>query len=206
MKFEYGKAYEVYPVEDFTFPDGSRLKVHNIFDQTPDFMKEADLLFVDPPWNQGNLRSFYTKNEDVLEDTYEDFYARIFEVIAEIRPAIAYVEIGKEYLADFIQEMRKLYRYVTFYNSTYYHSGKNLCYIVRGANKARPRPTLDGMDEEDIIKWVCQNETYTCIADPCMGQGLVALYASLAGKRFAGTEMNPKRLAVARKRVENGKK
>ena len=66
MKFEYGKAYEKYPVEDFAFPDGSRLKVHNIFDQTPEFMKSADLLFVDPPWNVGNLRCFYTKNGQPL--------------------------------------------------------------------------------------------------------------------------------------------
>lgn len=205
MKFDYGKAYEDYPVDDYTFPDGSRLKVHNVFDQTPDFMKESDLLFVDPPWNKGNLRSFYTKNEDILEDSYEDFYHRIFEVIREIDPKTAYIEIGKEYLADFIIEMRKLFKYVTFYNSSYYHSGKNYCYVIRGSRKFRA-PKLDGMDEEDIIRWICENEDYQVIADPCMGQGLVAFYSSKAGKRFVGTEMNPKRLAVARKRVEEGKK
>ncbi len=205
MKFDYGNAYLEYPVEDFSFPDGSRLKVHNIFNQTPDFMKEADLLFVDPPWNQGNLRSFYTKNEDVLEDTFEDFYKRLFQVIKEIKPRTAYVEVGKEYLADFIMEMRKIFRYVTFYNSSYYHNQKNHCYVIRGSFKAK-KPHLDGLDEEDIIEWICQNETYDTIADPCMGQGLVAFYASQAGKKFVGTEMNPKRLAVARKRVEEGKR
>ncbi len=205
MKFDYGNAYLEYPVDDFTFTDGSRLKVHNIFDPTPEFMKQADLLFVDPPWNEGNLRSFYTKNEDVLEDTYSAFYHRLFEVIEEIQPMTAYVEIGKEYLADFIMEMRKHFKYVTFYNSSYYHTSKNHCYIVRGSFKAK-KPRLDGLDEENIIEWICENEAYTAIADPCMGQGLVALYASRAGKKFFGTEMNPKRLAVARKRVEHGRK
>lgn len=205
MKFEYGNAYLDYPVDDFTFKDGSRLKVHNIFNETPDFMKEADLLFIDPPWNQGNLRSFYTKNESVLEDTFDDFYKRVFEVIKEINPKTAYIEIGKEYLADFIQAAKKIYKYVTFYNSTYYHNNKNICYVIRGSKKAK-KPKLDGLDEEDIIKWICTNEDYKVIADPCMGQGLVALYASQAGKKFVGTEMNSKRLAVARKRVENGKK
>lgn len=205
MKYEYGKAYEQYPVEDHVFADGSRLKVHNIFNPLPDFMKQADLLFVDPPWNQGNLRTFYTKNEDVLEETFEDFYKRLFQVISEINPKTAYIEIGKEYLADFIIELRKLYKYVTFYNSTYYHSAKNPCYVIRCSNKAK-KPKLDGMDEENIIKWICENENYDCIADPCMGQGLVAFYANKAGKRFVGTEMNPKRLAVARKRVEEGKR
>lgn len=205
MKFEYGKAYEKYPVEDFAFPDGSRLKVHNIFDQTPEFMKSADLLFVDPPWNVGNLRCFYTKNGQPLEATFEDFYRRVFEVIKEIKPKTAYIEIGKEYLAEFITETKRLYKYVTFYNSTYYHSSKNLCYVIRGSNRAK-KPKLDGLDEENVIDWICQNEDYEIIADPCMGQGLVAYYASKAGKRFVGTEMNPKRLAVARKRVEEKKK
>ena len=205
MKFDYGNAYLEYPVEDFSFPDGSRLKVHNIFNQTPDFMKEADLLFVDPPWNQGNLRSFYTKNEAVLEESYEEFYTRLFEVIGEINPKTAYVEVGKEHLADFIMEMRKNFRYVTFYNSSYYHSPKNRCYVIRGSSKAK-KPHLDGLDEEEIIGWICRNEEYQIIADPCMGQGLVAFYASQAGKKFVGTEMNPKRLAVARKRVEEGKR
>lgn len=205
MKYEYGEAYKDYPVDDFTFTDGSRLKVHNIFDQTPDFMKESDLLFVDPPWNQGNLRLFYTKNGEILEETYEDFYTRLFEVIKEIKPKIAYIEVGKEHLADFIIEMRKLFKYVTFYNSTYYRSAKNLCYVIRGSQKSK-KPKLDGMDEEEIIEWVCTNEDYQQICDPCMGQGLVAYYASKAGKRFAGTEMNPKRLAVARKRAEEGKR
>lgn len=205
MKFDYGNAYLEYPVDDFTFTDGSRLKVHNIFDPTPEFMKQADLLFVDPPWNEGNLRSFYTKNEDILEDTYSTFYHRLFEVIEEIQPMTAYVEIGKEYLADFIMEMRKHFKYVTFYNSSYYHTSKNHCYIVRGSFKAK-KPRLDGLDEENIIEWICENEAYTAIADPCMGQGLVAFYASQAGKKFVGTEMNPKRLAVARKRVEEGKR
>ena len=129
-------------------------------------------------------------------ETYEDFYVRLFECIKDISPAVCYVEIGKEHLADFIMEMRKIYRKVTFYNSSYYHKRDNRCYIVRGWRYGKP-PRLDDMDEENIIEWVCQHETYQCIGDLCMGRGLVAVNAYKSGKQFVGTELNHKRLSVA---------
>jgi hypothetical protein len=209
-KWTYGGAIDRHPIlegETAVFEDGSKVKVHNIFDPLPNFMKEADLLFVDPPWNLGNLNTFYTK-ADVRErvESFESFYHRLFECIAEIKPKICYVEIGKQYLADFILEMRKIYKYVTFYNSTYYHRKDSLCYVVRGSNKAK-KPKLDGMDEEDIIEWICANENYKCIGDLCMGRGLVGINAYKNGKRFVGTELNKKRLAVLIERIvkEGGK-
>lgn len=207
-KWDYGGAYLRHPLgeEPYIFEDGSIIQVHNIFDPLPDFMKQADLIFTDPPWNLGNLNTFYTKAERTdYQDSFEKFYKRLFECIKEINPKICYVEVGKEYLADFIMEMRKLYKYVTFYNSTYYHSKDKLCYVIRGSNKAK-KPKLDGMDEEDIIKWVCANEDYDVIGDLCMGRGLVGLNAFRNGKRFVGTELNHKRLAVLVEAIESEKK
>lgn len=203
MKWDYGDAYKRHPIETgiAVFQDGSKLKCHDIFNPLPKFMLQADLIFVDAPWNKGNLRSFYTKAEtDPPETDYAKFYKRLFECIKEINPKTAYCEIGKEYLADFIIEMRKLYKNVTFYNSTYYHNKNNLCYVVRGFQK-RKKLLLDGMDEEDIIQWICENEEYRCIADLCMGRGLVAVNAAKNGKMFVGTEMNHKRLSVALERL-----
>ncbi|MFA7076509.1 MAG: hypothetical protein WC152_07595 [Candidatus Izemoplasmatales bacterium] len=197
-KWNYGDAYKRYPLsnEPYVFPDGSIIKVHNIFDPLPEFMKKADLIFVDPPWNLSNINTFYTKaNRRDYLDNFEMFYKRLFDCIKEINPRTCYVEIGKQYLADFIIEMRKLYKYVTFYNSTYYRDNNRLCYVIRGSNNAK-KPSLDGMDEEDIIKWVCKNEDYSCIGDLCMGQGLVGVNAYKNGKRFVGTELNHKRLSV----------
>ena len=202
--WDYGKAYETNPIREgqiAVYPDGSTLAVNNIFDEVPFFMKQADCIFVDPPWNRGNLNSFYTKADRTdYQDAYEPFMQRVFHYIDVIKPQVAYTEIGKEFLADFIMEMRKRFKYVTFYNSSYYHNQKNKCYIVRGSNKAR-KPDLDYMDEEDIIKWVCENEQYTCICDFCMGQGLVARYAAGAGRKFVGGELNPKRLSVTLSKV-----
>lgn len=199
-KWEYGEAYKRHPVspdETICFADGSKVKVHDIFYRLPEFMAQADLVFVDPPWNLGNLNTFYTKAElDERHDSFKAFYERLFYCIGNfIYPRTCYVEVGKQHLADFIMEMRRIYKHVTFYNSTYYHNKKNLCYVVRGSHKRKTLP-LDYMDEEDIISWICANEDYDCIGDPCMGLGLVGRYAYENNRRFVGTELNHKRLSV----------
>lgn len=196
--WDYGGAWREYPIEGrrVDFSDGSIVQQHNIFDPLPAFMRQADLLFIDPPWNVGNLKSFYTKaGRADYEEDFQRFYIRLFACIAKIKPQTCFVEIGKEYLAEFILEMKKQYRYVTFYNSTYYHQSGNLCYIIQGGEKRRRLP-VEGWDEETIIAHICKNEEYRCIGDLCMGRGLVGTYAHAAGRRFVGTELNHKRLAV----------
>lgn len=205
-KWNYGDAYKRHPInprEIVTFEDGSQVKVHDIFDPLPDFMRQANSVFVDPPWNLGNLNTFYTKAErDDYQRSFDTFYKRLFACIGEIAPKTCYVEVGKEYLAEFILETKRLYKAVTFYNSTYYHSREKLCYVIRGSAKRQKLP-LDYMDEEDIIAWICENEDYDCIGDLCMGRGLVGLYTHKNGKRFVGTELNHKRLSVLLETLSN---
>lgn len=203
-EWNYGDAYLRHPIgpnQVAVWPDGSMVKVHNIFDPLPPFMLEADLIFVDPPWNLGNLNTFYTKaGRQDHQASFETFYKRLFACIAEISPKVCYVEVGKEYLAEFIQEMKRIYPVVTFFNSTYYHKKDHLCYVARGAAKRKKLP-LDGMDEEDIIAWVCANEDYSCVGDLCIGRGLAGVHAHQNGKRFVGTELNHKRLSVLLERL-----
>ncbi len=196
-RWEYGGAYKRHPVKGVVqFEDGSAVKTHDIFEPLPSFMKQADLLFIDPPWNKGNLNSFITKAERTdHKESFEQFYERLFSCISEIAPHTCYVEIGKQYLGEFLVEMKKLYKHVTFYNSTYYRKKENMCYVIRAGEKKVKLP-LDNLDEEEIIKWVCLNEDYECIGDLCMGLGLVGVNAFKNGKRFVGTELNEKRLAV----------
>lgn len=198
-EWNYGDAYLRHPIglgQIAVLNNGSKVKVHNIFDPLPEFMQEADLVFVDPPWNRGNLNTFYTKaGRTDYQSSFKKFYLRLFECIGGIAPGVCYVEIGKEYLAEFIFEMKKQYKQVTFYNSSYYHCRDKLCYVIRGSAKRKKLP-LDGMDEEDIIAWICKHENYECIGDLCIGRGLIGIHAHKNGKRFVGTELNHKRLAV----------
>lgn len=195
--WNYGDAYLRHPCDQsiIAFSNGSMVKVCDLTREMPDFMRQADLLFVDPPWTQGNLSGFYAKAGLLCEVDYPAFLESLFERIAQISPHTCYLEIGKDNLPEAMIKMRALYPQVTFYNSHYYHRAQNLCYVVRGGKK-RLRAKLDGLDEEDIIRWVCENETYQCIGDLCMGRGLVGINAFKNSKPFVGTELNPRRLSV----------
>lgn len=203
-EWNYGGACDRHPIREgqtAVFDNGSMVKVHNIFDPLPNIMINADLLFIDPPWNLGNLNSFYTKADRAdHQKCFENFYNRLFACIREIQPKICYVEVGKEYLAEFIIKLKEQYNHVTFYNSTYYKKKDNFCYVIRACNKNKKLP-LNNLDEEDIIKWVCENEDFNFIGDLCMGRGLVGRYAYENKKKFVGTELNHKRLSVLLEKI-----
>jgi hypothetical protein len=198
--WEYGGAYKAYDMSgEIALPNGSRVAVCDWTLGMPDFMREADTLFIDPPWNAGNVRSFYTKAD--IEAGPFDFLAfteTLWRRIDEINPKTLLIEMGKEHLWRYLEKAGSRFKYVTFYNSTYYNKRDNKCYVVHATNdgSARRHKELEDMDEEQIIKWVCANHRYDCIGDLCMGRGLVGRHAYMHGHRFVGTELNRKRLAV----------
>jgi hypothetical protein len=208
--WEYGGTYKDF---DMTGPieleGGSIVQVCDWMKSMPEFMKRADTLFIDPPWNMGNVRTFYTK-ADLERPEGFDFLgltAKLFERIDEISPHFLFIEMGKEFLDVYLSECKKRFKYVTFYNSTYYGKSENKCYVIHACNvhKRRRYKELEDMDERDIINWICRNHEYDCIGDLCMGMGLVGQNAFDAGKSFVGTELNPKRLAKLVDYVENGR-
>lgn len=206
-KWNYGglnEKYDMQPDQVWKSDDGQMtLAVHDLRSREglPSFMLSADCVFIDPPWNLGNVNSFVTKADGAGGYVFDfnDFLDKIFSAIAEIKPSVLYFEIGKEYLADVIFRLRKQFKRITFFNSMYYHKSTNFCYVVRATNRKRGediKPQLDGMDEEEIIGWICANERFETIGDFCMGRGLVGKYALANGRRCVGTELNPKRLSV----------
>ena len=199
--WEYGGAYHQLNMEGvIDLPLGSKVEVCDWIVRMPDFMKEADTLFIDGPWNIGNVNTFYTKADlpHLKGFDFEGFSRVLFGRIDEIKPKFLFLEIGKEYLHWYLTECKKRYKYVTFYNSTYYHKRTNKCYVIHATDdfKHRRYPELEDLDESDIISWLTENHSYECIGDLCMGKGQVGLKANANGKRFVGTELNKKRLAI----------
>jgi len=195
-KWTYGNAWEQFPIEPgevWGIPaNGSRVAVHNIFNPLPRFMHEADLLFIDPPWNQGNLTSFYTKagRDDYQE--WRDFTAVLFQRINEVNPSICYIEIGNQFVDEWHGRLAGMFECVQRWPVVYYR--KHPTNIIRGGF-APIGHDFTGMDEAKAIDLIGQIESYAVMGDLCMGQGLVGLSAWAAGRPFVGTELNKRRLA-----------
>lgn len=197
MRWLYGDSWERYPIEPgevWGLPDGSRVAVHNLFDPMPEWLR-ADLLFVDPPWNLGNLNSFYTKagRSDYCQD-FSDFASVLFRRIAEIGPLTAYIEIGNQAVNEWAERLAQQYPYVQRWPVVYYR--KYPTNLLRGSLTGPASYDYTGVDEARCIQLLAEMEDYQTIADPCMGRGLVGLAAYHAGRRFVGTELNKRRLAV----------
>lgn len=196
-KWEYGGAYKNHNMEGvIKMPNDSKLQVCDLIDQMPEFMKEADTLFIDPPCSQGNLTSFYTKNDSHTRD-YTEFYHKLFQRIDEINPKHLFLEIFQSNYKLFIDYCEERYNNMHIYDSYYYNKKSNKCWIFHCSNEPiQWNEEIQNIDEEKVIKWICFNHKYDCIGDLCMGTGLVAKYAYLASRKFVGTELNKKRLAI----------
>lgn len=193
--FEYGGKYKLHNMDGIIKVKDGTLKVHDIFDPLPEFMKEADCIFVDPPCSQANLSCFYTKSGMMNEHFYDEFEDRLFECIDEIKPKRLFVEVFKSNYNSILTKVRERYEYVTMYQSHYYNNKSNECWIIYGSDK-HEHYLFNGMDESLIIQNICFEVPFKCIGDLCMGQGLVGKRAHDYGKKFVGTELNYKRLAV----------
>lgn len=203
-KWKYGNAWESFPIEQgetWGLPlNNSRVSVHNIFDPLPYFMYFADLLFIDPPWNKGNLTGFYTKagRNDYIQE-FSEFENILFQRITEINPVACYLEVGFQAVDKWAMKLKKLYQHVQRWDVTYYH--KHPCHILRGSHIEKIDFDYTGMDEEKVIYKAAEIESYNVIGDMCMGLGLVGLAAFKAGKPFVGTELNNRRLANLLKKI-----
>lgn len=162
----------------------------------------CDILFIDPPWNLGNLNSFYTKagRTDHVND-FEKFYRRLFLCITEIRPKTVYIEIGKQNVDVFAGILTGMYPLIERWTVTYYK--KYPCFILRGSVQQYKGRDLTGIDEADCIKEIAAHDDYAVIGDLCMGRGLVGYHAFKSGRCFRGIELNKRRLAVLLDNIAN---
>lgn len=200
MKFFYGDSWEKYPIEEGEIwaekASGSKVSVCDITKGLPDYMFDADMIYCDPPWSLGNANSFITKAGKTEHiHAFSDFYACLFSYILNVKAKSCYVEIGKQYRTVFEREMRQIYPSVLMWEITYYK--KNPCFLIRGGRHACHGVDFDGRDDAETPHIAISMEGPESVSDPCTGQGLTAIAAYKLGKRFLGTELNKRRLAVA---------
>ncbi|GIZ08395.1 hypothetical protein [Flavobacterium sp. UMI-01] len=202
-KFEYRGFYQKYDMSEVIKIGTGIIKVHDIFDDLPGFMFEADCLFIDPPCNEGNLKSFYTKADLEKRKSIIAFNERLFELIDKIQPKHLFIESFASNKKNILEKLSTRY-FVKEFTSYYYGSEKNKCYIFYATVVANDFE-LPYVDEEKAIEYICQNLDFNCIGDLCMGKGLVGFYANKYGKKFVGTELNKKRLACLIEHINQNK-
>ena len=195
MKYQYGNSWEKYPIKHGeTWIDkntGSMVEVCDIIDEAPAYLLDAEVIYCDPPWNLGNLNSFYTKAEcNGYKDHFFDFCQPFFKLINRISAPVCYLEIGKQNLSIFHDRLQIIYPIIQLWPITYYK--KNECFLLRGGHSFQ-HFHFDGLDDEETPYMALQNEVCNTVADLCTGQGLTAVAAYKLGKRFLGTELNPRR-------------
>jgi hypothetical protein len=155
MKSEwlYGDFWEKYPIEAgqiWQESGCSMVAVNDLFDGFPDFMESADLIYCDPPWNTGNINSFYTKAGIDKRKTFAEFIDALFEAVAIIYPTACYIETGKQNVENIKTEMEAVYPVVQSWQITYYK--KNPSYLVRGGQDKQSFD-FSGYDDMDTPVW-----------------------------------------------------
>lgn len=207
--YKYNGAIDVVnvqPNERYDVGDGQGLMfLHDIFDPIPDQFYSADYLFVDPPWNLGNIKTFYMKAElSYGHGIFDEFIYRIFEVIRELhdhgRLRSAFIEIGKQKVDVFEGELAGIYSFTRRYESKYYN--QYLCYILQGWDAGHYTDIPDDKrDELKLMDEIIRLNPGKKVLDFCGGQGGVSRTAYKYGNPFILTELNRNRLAVAIKDI-----
>jgi len=204
-KFDYRGFYKKYDMSQEIKIGTGLIKVNDIFDELPAFMKSADCLFIDPPCSEGNLKSFYTKNDLEKRASIEKFNNRLFELIDEINPKHLFIEVFKSNFDEIFSKLNERYGAdMSFFESYYYGKSSNKCWIFY-AFLEDIKFEIPILDEEKVIEFICKNLDFNCIGDLCMGKGLVGFYANKYNKKFVGTELNKKRLACLIEHINQNK-
>ena len=202
MRWTYGDSWERYPIEPGqTWTErmtGSRLAVSDILRGLPGFMCDADMIYCDPPFGAGALNSFYHKAGIDERHTFAEFADAMEEAISSISPSICYLEIGRQNVDVYRKILADLYLVVQEWGIVY--SKKSPMLLLRGGSSSQEFD-FSGCDDRDAPLLAMQHEQFSCVADFCMGRGLTALSAFSEGKRFVGTDLNKRRLAVTIDRI-----
>lgn len=200
--WSYGDSWEKFPInENEVWKAGNHLlsvrdltKLSNL-----DFfgIKEFDMSYIDPPWNTGNINSFYTKAGLDERKQFNTFIIKLISLIKVHSPKVNYMEMGKQNKDFVINEIEKAGGKVTNeWKITYYQ--KYPCYLLRYTFSNSPAVNIDfsGLDDDDTPILAIKSElNVKNVLDLCTGRGLTGRTAQSLGISFYGTELNKRRIA-----------
>lgn len=155
----------------------------------------ADLLYTDPPWNEGILSVFKKWAGCTARWTFKELYVRLARVARRYVDGWVIVEIGKQRISLLAETMREegLYEHTVF-PCRYGQAGFFYLWIGHtyrsweGGMAQRAELTDDGF----VRRFFKRDET---VLDPMIGLGATARMALDQGAVCYGLELNPGRLS-----------
>lgn len=162
------------------------------------------LCYTDPPWNAGLARGFRTKAG--VSDGPVNFPALLDAVMlaACVTDGPIFIE-GSNFERQMNIDRAEAagLKLVHSWPITYFHKAKNQGTLFEfswsGSPRCTDRSTFSGMDDDDtpgkaIRLCLAKGEL---VIDYCTGRGGTCRAAAGIGRRFAGLELHPRRMAVA---------
>jgi len=207
--WRYGDAFEQYPVEE-DVPievNGHHMMCGSITDlNIRQWLTgfNIDYAYVDPPWNQGNISSFYTKAGMEDRPEFWNFIDHLISVLKNVRYD-CFIEMGDEHIEAFKTSIEQSGGRVINDWRIYYYKTRP-CRLVQATwNESKvlleDSEIVDQDDEKTPMIVLSKLPEPSVILDACTGLGLTATTAHELGHRFVGVELNPRRLAHAVKGV-----
>lgn len=208
----YSGAHKDYPVKaGETWTCGNHTLVcGDLEGETPLWQKlktmTPDLVYVDPPWNSGNARSFRTKAGVDGESGRTVDLSNLLKVVltpSATSKILTFIETGKKeqnIVKGIIAEMGGTVG--ATWNITYYR--KNPCILIAADFRPTPfddYPEFEGLDDEDTPDVAIEHYKPSLVLDPCGGRGGTATAAEIVGVASLTNELSPYRMAEALKKL-----
>lgn len=155
---------------------------------------DVDLVYTDPPWQQGNVNAFRTKaGLPHADHHWLDLYRRVVELAAG---APLWLEGGRKQAA----QVRTVLPgpIIATFDITYYR--KHPC-VLHYSGPVPPPCDPTGLDDEHTPGFVLSSYPAGVVADLCAGRGLTSRCAHRRGWRSINVELNPKRTSAALSRL-----
>lgn len=162
------------------------------------------LMYSDPPWNDGNVSSFYTKAGQAKGTSHSELLNKLLPIPASLRipgwmEASVYRTLTTERLiathGGAVQEVFEI---------TYHRRFPSLLYQITWGPQWSAPPGLAGSDDMDTPSLVIGHAVRMgylapgdAVVDPCVGvQGLTALACDQAGLVCFGSELSTYRMSA----------
>jgi hypothetical protein len=162
-----------------------------------------DLVYSDPPWNDGNAGAFRSKAGIPRKVNFTEFLDQLLTVVRMARRDV-FLEMGIANTPH-LMDLAELHggEVVRRWPITYYRRHPCMLLHLRWQGPAADVDGLAGMDDEDTpgaaLK-ACMRPG-DVVMDPCTGRGLTAFTVATAGRTFHGLELSPWRMSCTLTRL-----